>query len=432
MNIPFDNLYDYIEGKLDLPASFYLFYPHGSRKISNLQPLRAYNDYHLITTPNVIFHDQEPLNFAYYSDNSQEMQEFQTQVNSKFKQNSGIEKFLHFDNTNLNLALLMHGGVSIYDTPVLVHSELNSADLTQYQSVGFEPVYWWSHAMIARDWYRYAEHDPRLGRRESVSTPFLIHSRGFTNQREYRLKFIEYLCDFGMLDYCNISMLHREQDIEVAQYQAQDLKMQVRDSSIFNHIKSCMVPATASASYDVFEVASSYCNVVLETQFNGQKLQLTEKILRPIACGQAFILAAAPGALQLLRRYGFETYNGLIDESYDFETDSCMRLYRIVESMKKLSNMSVSQWQQWHAEAQKIATRNRARFFSNEFQSLILDELFQNLRQAVTKASITRGANWLENRRRIKKTKPPGYQNYLYRMNERVKAGLLRKIRSRL
>lgn len=286
--------------------------------------------------------------------------------------------------------------------------------------------------MIARDWYRYAEHDPGLGKRELVSAPFLIHSRGFTNQREYRLKFIEYLCDFGLIDHCNISMLHTEQGIDVEKYHAQDSQMQVRDSSVFSRVKPCVVPASASATYDVFEIASSYCNVVLETQFNGPKLQLTEKILRPIACGQAFILAAAPGALQLLRRYGFETYNGFIDESYDFETDSSMRLYRIVESMKKLSNMSASQWQHWYAETQKIAKRNRARFFSKEFQSLVLDELFQNLRQAITKVSVSRGANWLENRRRIKQAKPLGYQNYLYRINERVKAGLLRKIRSSL
>jgi hypothetical protein len=44
---------------------------------------------------------------------------------------------------------------------------------------------------------------------------------------------------------------------------------------------------------------------------------LTEKALRPIACGQPFILAATPGSLQYLRSYGFKTFSGYIDETYD-------------------------------------------------------------------------------------------------------------------
>ena len=47
-----------------VPAVLYLFYPHGSKNISDLQPLVAETD-PFFDFP-IIAHDQEPLNYDFY------------------------------------------------------------------------------------------------------------------------------------------------------------------------------------------------------------------------------------------------------------------------------------------------------------------------------------------------------------------------------
>ena len=68
MSVPLDNLYHWIEGILPAPAVIYLFYPHGAKNISDLNMIKNYPDYstYYFNIP-VIAHDQEPLDFAYYS-----------------------------------------------------------------------------------------------------------------------------------------------------------------------------------------------------------------------------------------------------------------------------------------------------------------------------------------------------------------------------
>jgi hypothetical protein len=69
---------------------------------------------------------------------------------------------------------------------------------------------------------------------------------------------------------------------------------------------------------------------VLETLFDDHRWHLTEKSLRPIACGKPFVLMATPGSLQYLRQYGFKTFDGLIDETYDSIQNPKQRLQAVL------------------------------------------------------------------------------------------------------
>ena len=81
--------------------------------------------------------------------------------------------------------------LNIYDKCILLHSEQRSTDVQKYQDSHFIPVYYWAHAIIALDWFRFAKH--------VVITPanlqkqFLIYNRAWAGSREYRLKFVELL-----------------------------------------------------------------------------------------------------------------------------------------------------------------------------------------------------------------------------------------------
>jgi hypothetical protein len=70
--------------------------------------------------------------------------------------------------------------------------------------------------------------------------------------------------------------------------------------------------------------------------FDDDRLHLTEKSLRPIACKQPFILAATHGSLQYLKDYGFKTFDSVWDENYDTIEDPYQRMLAIIQLMKNI------------------------------------------------------------------------------------------------
>jgi hypothetical protein len=134
--------------------------------------------------------------------------------------------------------------------------------------------------------------------------------------------------------------------------------------------------------------------IVLETLFDDSRWHLTEKSLRPIACGKPFILASTPGSLEYLKSYGFKTFDTWIDESYDTVQDPNLRLQAITNSMQKFSLQPPEEKQNALTEMQTICVYNKNRFFSNEFMQQVLDEFCNNLKQGVLKLQNYKGKNF--------------------------------------
>jgi hypothetical protein len=109
---------------------------------------------------------------------------------------------------------------------------------------------------------------------------------------------------------------------------------------------------------------------------------LTEKSLRPIACGKPFILAATPGSLQYLRNYGFQTFGDLIDESYDQITNTHARLCAIIQEMKRIASLDSNSKRQLFRQMHDIAKRNKKHFFTNLHQQVV-SEYVENINHAV-------------------------------------------------
>ena len=65
MSVPLDNLYHWVQSLAQHPVMLYVFRPHGSKDIFDLD---LFDDRPLPYTkplaPTIICHDQEPLNFA--------------------------------------------------------------------------------------------------------------------------------------------------------------------------------------------------------------------------------------------------------------------------------------------------------------------------------------------------------------------------------
>lgn len=381
MTIPLDNLYHFIEGLFFEPICMYLFYPHGSRNISDVRQLQNIFASNVIY-PIVVCHDQEPLNYKLYQTHSQEdidraHQHFKQQVDKNTLAQS-------------NLSLAVNAWCNLYDKMILLHSEKNSQDLAWYESQRYIGVYYWCHAIIARDWYRFAKFDQRLNHSDHKKD-FLIYCRDWSGSREYRVKFQELLHQNNLRNQSVTSIKHRNsQDQDIKNFIFDNPNLTPASTDFFDNLNDNLSVSSSSADYCVDDYNSTRISVVLETVFDGKKIHLTEKILRPIACGHPFILAAGPGGLEYLKSYGFKTFSPWINEDYDLEYDSVKRLEKIVSSMKRFSDLCVDDKNKIYDQLKQVAEYNQQRFFSSEFVDQVKNELVSNAQTALSQVKKTR------------------------------------------
>ncbi len=78
----------------------------------------------------------------------------------------------------------------------------------------------------------------------------------------------------------------------------------------------------------------SYVNLVTETTVVSP--MLSEKTFKPIVAGQLFVLIACPGAIQFLRDIGIDTFDDIIDHSYDIILDTRTRINKALEQVDLL------------------------------------------------------------------------------------------------
>jgi hypothetical protein len=411
MTVPSHNLYDFVHQVTEKRFLMFYFYPWGEKNFSAVKDYQIdVTDQNALTTvdasrffpdnllgpyqirnfqPVLICHDQEPLFFDYYSDNGQGMKEFL----EKKQQN------LNYPIVDQNLRSCHNW--SMYKRWILLHSEKNSHELQRYENTGrYIGAFWWSHAMIARDWYRFAEYDRLLLQKNNNRKLFLVYARDTAGSRKYRQDFLSMITDIN--DHCQIGS-----------------------------VKTTSVDSTASAIYDSVDMSATDINIVLETLFADQRIHLTEKTLRPIACGQPFILAAGSGSLEFIRKYGFETFHPWINESYDLEPDHDRRLALIIKEMHRLASLAPAEKQLIIDHCKEIAERNKKHFFSADFFNQVVNELKSNVDQAWQQIQgIYDPTYWFETRKWRKRNHPTYFQESTALIYDPYMIPLVRYLRS--
>lgn len=376
MTIPLDRLYYFIKNLASKANTdhviIYRFYPHGSKNAKDLTTLTEQDKNWELSArcPIIYCNDQEPLNYDYYNANPC-VREYIPNYWTLLKQyNLVIE--------SKNLDYVLH---SVFDKSLLLHSELRSLEVEKYQSDKFIPVYYWSHAMIARDWFRYAQHENFVKHTKKI---FLIYNRAWGGTREYRLKIADGLIEQNLIECCHTycSDVDPDSGEHYSQHRFKNPQWKPKNK-LENYFDSSDATGQASADFCIDDYNHTEIEVVLETLFDDSRLHLTEKSLRPIACVQPFILCATHGSLQYLRNYGFKTFSDVWDESYDETADNESRIQAILQLMKQISDWDTPTREHKLKQARKIAVYNQQRFFSKEFFDLIVSELETNLKQAL-------------------------------------------------
>jgi hypothetical protein len=401
MYIPLDNLYEWMSG-VSSDILIYRFFPHGARNLGAIHPVNSwyqqlkYLDYKKLIP--LVAHDQEPLDFDRYNIDWKELKDQVLLEWGEFKPN----QFHIIDDSVWRRQALRNIGAVVHSTInnryILLHSELRSVEVSKFENNVFVGAYWWSHGAISRDWYRYAQHDPLLTNLPSTySLDFNVYSRAWQGTREYRLAFLSHMVKHRLDTVSRITFSSWDNH---QHYQDHRFQSPVFDTKIsLDHLQSESVASTYSAVYDVNHYRTCAIDVVLETLFDDDRLHLTEKVLRPIACGKPFLLAATYGSLEYLRGYGFKTFDGIINETYDTIVDSQSRIEAIIAEMSRLSTHDRKH--QLYRDLHAIAQHNRQHFFSDAFADQLQQELTSNISTAVTniKHKYQTGRDWIHERK---------------------------------
>jgi hypothetical protein len=379
MSVPIHNLYDYIYQCLEKRYNVAYFHPFGEKELDNIVnitgnyfPSEAFFDHKNIKVPYteldpalrpnsnstvckifpynqinsgkilesnpwVMCHDQEPLDYNFYQDANNHVD---------FIKNKSYNRPLSEISRTKNLRWYLPA--SIHKTWILLHSELQSEEVDLYNKSGlFKCAYWWSHAFLSLDWYRFAKYDNFLQPGQHIKKTFLVYCRDTSGSRRYRQEVINNLpncCQIGSFNNKSVTSDH-------------------------------------SAVYNTEDINHTAISLVLETVFDS-RIHLTEKTLRPIACGHPFILMSGPNALSYLRKYGFKTFHPFIDESYDTELDTEKRKHKILQEIHRLSNLDSKKLNKIVDKCRNIAKHNKQIFFSEQFQTQVEREMTENVYKA--------------------------------------------------
>jgi len=354
MSVPTSNLYNFVAQALENKYLIKYFYPYGEKGFGNIvtnwedkQP-NAFVDC-LMDQPTLICHDQEPLDFDLYSDKELEkeihMSDWLENKNAMHPRIFSDWKRGSWKDLNLRWDI----GNNCTNFWILLHSELDSPEVKKYEDTGlFKCAYWWAHAPIAIDWYRFARYDSRLLKQsQDVKANFLVYARGTTGKRTYRKTFLE--------------ALEHVESVQVGS---------------FNEYE---ITGDNSATYDPYDFAHTHCSVVLETVYD--RIHLTEKTLRPLACGHPFLLLNGAGALEKIREYGFKTFQPYINESYDKEPNPNKRMQMVLNEMRRI-NSATEKYQHWIWNGcEEIANYNKRLFFDDKFIWRVKTELRRTVRE---------------------------------------------------
>ena len=113
----------------------------------------------------------------------------------------------------------------------------------------------------------------------------------------------------------------------------------------------------------------AWCNIVTET--SGVVSFTSEKIWKPIAAGQLFLIAGAPGTATWLKSLGFHTF----EDHYDLKIDLSSRFDQLVDVIERHRD-DAQAW--WHANRFHIE-HNYHWFRSGNVEKSLLDPIIDQL-----------------------------------------------------
>ncbi len=385
-----DHVYEFLYQELFFDFEFH-YLKNGVPNVIN----PAFSDIAIFTNRQdtkikILFYDQEPF-INQISNKYLEMFDWQSRYTKQeiftMHFNNNLPYNLSSDGLGYDSFLVKHPEY-IHKQKVLTTSEI-SDEVNNYiqNNDSYFSFYYFFHGFAALDWYRgyYA-----LNYSKSVikdyKYDYVSYNRIINDDRSYRIYWVSKLVELGLLPRGQVSFnvtdnLFDDWRDEVASSTSklstaakQHAECHLTDINKLV-IDNAELPGSASA--DISRDIDALWHVVSETVFYYDKLHLTEKIFKPIVSKQPFMLLAAPGNLKYLRSYGFKTFDGIIDESYDTILDNDARINAVAKELQWYCNLPQEEKSRVIEALTPIVEYNFQHFYG-KFRHILAQELLDN------------------------------------------------------
>jgi len=268
-------------------------------------------------------------------------------------------------------------------------SERNSDNVDALCSrYGWKSYYYFFHGWAALDWYRGYDKTfliKPVGQRQITKT-FIAPNRIVAGERQHRLEMLYYIFKNNMLDNhiscpdtCPAEKISIHQAIVPMKSRYPDIESVFAQQTLPINFEGETDHPMHSCWLSLFDqAAESLLYLVTETVATGRRHHITEKTFKPIAMGMPFVIVGTRGSLEYLRSYGFRTFEGIWDESYDLAEDE-VRIERIANLLQSLDKLSVTAKQHLFEQAQAVIEHNWNHFYNGGFEAVLWQELNEML-----------------------------------------------------
>jgi hypothetical protein len=254
----------------------------------------------------------------------------------------------------------------------------------------WKPLYYFFHGWAALDWYRGYDKTflitPPAQRK--ITKTFLAPNRIVAGERQHRLEMLYHIFKNNLLNnhiscpaVCpaeNISILDAVKPLST---KYPDIESVFAEQTLPINFEGETDHPMHSCWLSLFdESAESLLYLATETVATGHRLHLTEKTFKPIALGMPFVIVGTKGSLEYLRRYGFRTFEGIWDESYDDAEDD-VRIQRIASLLRSLDELSPEGKQDLFERCREVIEHNWNHFYGGGFESVLWTELNEMLNE---------------------------------------------------
>jgi len=209
---------------------------------------------------------------------------------------------------------------------------------------------------------------------------FLLYNRNST--KTFRVQVMLWLLKTGLINDTKFSLLIKENDIDLNLLisKKKELKDLWKYYSKFDDLPHTVIdwdypniinePLSSKTNY-----SKTNFSIVLESSFDCNSLNLTEKSFKPFANCHPFLIIGDVFVNTQLKNYGFTLYNDLIDYSFDKISDNDERLNQALIELKRIHSLGEGYITDWYKNNIEKIQENQRVFFTYSFKNLINDTI---------------------------------------------------------
>jgi|LakMenE01Jun11ns_1017448.scaffolds.fasta_scaffold9890245_2 hypothetical protein len=334
----------------------------------------------------IFFFDQEPIHLNIHTDTFQ----YVFNANNDINANQMVQRdYIENQKIRNRMVGIIKRPLGFVAPGYLCTSEKNSENVEKIcAQYNWKQLYYFFHGWAALDWYRGYDKTFLItppNQRKIIKT-FIAPNRIIGGAREHRLEMLYHIFKNKLLnnhiscpDVCPAENISIHQAIKLLVTKCPDIETVFANTALPMHFRGETDHPMHSCWLSLFdECSESLLYLVTETVATGRRHHLTEKTFKPIAMGMPFVIVGTRGSLEYLRSYGFRTFEGIWDESYDLEEDD-VRIARIASLLCSLDQLPPEGKQDLFDQAQEVIEHNWNHFYNGGFEKILWAELKEML-----------------------------------------------------